>query len=49
MIVDVSEVIHGLLVAETETEPGKKTVLEFGFVVNQGGTLIQKLRKVLTI
>ena len=47
MIVDVSEVIHGLLVAETETEPGKKTVLEFGFVVNQCEKI--QLRKVLTV
>lgn len=48
MIVDVGEVIHGLLVAETETEPGKKTAVEFAFAVNQCEKTIQ-LRKMLAV
>lgn len=49
MMVDVGEVIHGLLIAITETEPEGKNAVEFAFAVNQCGETVQELRKVLAV
>ncbi|MGD2250815.1 MAG: GNAT family N-acetyltransferase [Candidatus Methanofastidiosia archaeon] len=47
IIVDLVEMIHGVLVGLTETEPHKKTILEFALVINQPQKNVDILRQAL--
>jgi ribosomal protein S18 acetylase RimI-like enzyme len=47
IIVDLVEMIHGLLVGLTETTPNEKTILEFALVINQPQKNVDILRQAL--